>query len=312
MRLRVAILALMLLLVANNGQTATITDLAGRVISVERPFQRVISLYPAHTENLASLGLDKEIIGIANEDDHPGRLLDRPRFSYRSDPERFIAARPDLVLVRPMIDRAYPQFITQLEQAGIVVVSLQPTSVEEIFDYWRTLALLVGKGDQAEVMIEDFQQESRRIHDLVRDIPEGKRPRVYLEAIHEKMKTFAPQSIATYVLAQAGGRNAAADAEQVRKTNIAYYGKEQILARGEEIDLFIAQHGRMNPVTVESIHNEPGFQAIKAVRSGQVHLIEEQLLSRPTMRILEGMRRMAALLYPELSENITGAVRDGK
>ncbi len=45
---------------AQSGQMALISqnrvmDCAGRVIKVEKPFERVISLYPAHTENLFSL-----------------------------------------------------------------------------------------------------------------------------------------------------------------------------------------------------------------------------------------------------------------
>ena len=55
---------------ATAGETAfriegpdLIVDQAGRKIHVREPFKRVISLYGAHTENLFSLGLKKEIIG---------------------------------------------------------------------------------------------------------------------------------------------------------------------------------------------------------------------------------------------------------
>ena len=33
-----------------------------------------------------------------------------------------------------MIDRGYPQFITRLEKSGIAVVSLQPATVNEMYD----------------------------------------------------------------------------------------------------------------------------------------------------------------------------------
>lgn len=112
------------------------------------------------------------------------------------------------------------------------------------------------------------------------------------------MKTFAPESIGVFVLEQAGGINIAADANQVRSTNIGYYGKERLLSRGGEIDFFLAQHGRMNPVAKETIIQEPGFGAIKAIREDNVFLIEEALVSRPTMRILEGIEQLYAILYP--------------
>ncbi|MDA3971923.1 MAG: ABC transporter substrate-binding protein [Desulfobulbaceae bacterium] len=262
-------------------------------------YTRIISLYSAHTENLVSLGAQDQLIGISTSDDYPAEILDKPCFSYREDPEKFIAARPDLVLVRPMIERSYPQLLGKLRQAGIRVVSLQPTSVGGIYDYWRELARLTGREENGEAMIVSFAQGLSHMAEQVRLIPEEKRPQVYFAAIHKKMKTFAPQSIAIFVLEQAGGINIARDASQMRKTNIAAYGKEKILAKAEDIDVFISQQGRMNPVTREIIDAEPGFMAIKAVREGKVFLVEESLVSRPTLRILQGVQQIHEVLYGE-------------
>ncbi|MDZ7641926.1 MAG: ABC transporter substrate-binding protein [Desulfurivibrio sp.] len=298
-QLLLAIILLAALPAAAAGETVTLTDEGGRTIRFDQPFRRIISLYPGHTENLASLGLDREIVAIGHSDDFPPRLMDRPRVGYRDDPERLLAQRPDLVLVRPMIDRAYPQLLAKLEQAGVTVVSLQPTAVDEIFSYWRQLGKLTGRQAAAEEMIAEFQQQKAAIAAKVAEIPEEQRPRVFFSSIHRRMKTFAPQSIAIFVLESAGGRNIAADAPRVRQTNIADYGKERLLAKGTEIDIFLAQQGRMNPVERETIINEPGFKAIKAVRQGEVHLIDERLVSRPTMRLLTGMRRVGEILYPD-------------
>ena len=61
----------------------------------------------------------------------------------------------------------------------------------------------------------------------------------------------------------------------------------------------LAQSGRMNRITVSEIMAEPGFGAIKAVRDGRVYLIDEHLASRPTARLLSGIRIIHDLLYPE-------------
>ena len=279
---------------------ATFQDSEGKTVTVVHPYTRIISLYPAHTENLISLGLGSEIIGIEGADDDLPQLRDKKHFSYHEDPEKIIGARPDLVLIRPMIERSAPQLVATLRQAGITVVSLQPNTVGEIFDYWRALGMLSGRTRQAEEMVASFQAELAAIRKIVGKVPEKARTKVYFEAIHTKMKTFAQESIAMYVLEQAGGVNVAADASQVRETNIAAYGKERILAKSGEIEVFLAQKGRMNPVSVEAIVQEPGFQAIKAVRTNRVFLVDERLVSRPTLRIIEGIKTIAVLLYPEL------------
>jgi iron complex transport system substrate-binding protein len=121
---------------------------------------------------------------------------------------------------------------------------------------------------------------------------------VYFEAIHSKMKTFAPDSMAVFALETAGGINIAADAKPVRNTNIAYYGKERLLSRGGSIDVYLAQFGAMNRPTKELIMNEPGFKTIKAVSEGEIYFVDEQIVSRPTMRLLDGIYNIGKILYP--------------
>ena len=291
----------------------TIVDQGGRSLTVHNPFKRIVSLYGGHTENLFSLGLDSEVIGVSRHETYPPRALDKPVFSYREDPERFLAVRPDLVLIRPMIDRGYPQFVSMLEKNGIAVVSLQPGSIEEMYTYWEILGLLSGRRQQAGNMMARFRAATAEFSLLTT----GKvvKKRVYFEAIHTKMKTFTPDSMAIFALETAGGTNIAADAQAVRNTNIAYYGKERLLARGLDIDVYLAQSGAMNKPTKALIINEPGFKTIKAVAAGEVYLIDEQIVSRPTMRLLDGIYRIGNILYPaefnETALNILNRAKKG-
>lgn len=280
------------------ASAATLVDQDGNKVAYAAPFKRIISLYPAHTENLLALGLDQELIGIAAGDEAPA-LLGRPQFSANDTPEKFIAAAPDLVLIRPMISHAHPQLVSQLQEAGIAIVSLQPTTIDEMFSYWQALGELTGRATAAAAMIRRFKGELATLQQVRDKVPTDKRPRVYFESIHAKMKTFAPSSIAVFVLESAGGINIAADATARNSTNIAAYGKERILAHAAEIDIYLAQQGQMNQVTREMIEGEPGFQAIKAVREGNISLIDEELVARPTMRLIEGIRQVRKMLYPE-------------
>ncbi len=291
-----------LLVLQRNAQAIDLTDQSGKTIHVEHPFTRIISLYGAHTENLVRLGLDKEIIGRTGDDDYPPEIAQKPEFSDKDDPEKFIAARPDLVLIRPMIETSHPELFAKLQQAGITIVSLQPTTVDQMYAYWRDLGKLTGAANKAEAMIREFQTGLAEIRERFADIPAAKRPRVFFESIHAKMRTFSPDSITLFSLESAGGMNIATDAPPRHATNIAEYGKEQILSHANDIDVFIAQTGRMNRVDKSTLLNEPGFQAIKAVQDGRVYLIDEKLVSRPTMRLLLGIRQLSEMLYPSAGQ----------
>ncbi len=288
-----------------------VIDQAGRKIVINDPYHRIISLYGAHTENLFELGLDREIIGVSRHEDYPSPALKKPVFSYHDDPEKFLAAHPDLVLIRPMIDRGYPQFVARLEKSGITVVSLQPGSVDEMYTYWRILGVLSGRQDRALRMVANFQKAVLEFDTLT--APIAIRKKVYFEAIHSKMKTFSPDSMAVFALETAGGINIAADASPVRKTNIAYYGKERILSRAAEIDVYLAQSGTMNQPSVSLIKNEAGYQVIKAVHHNQVYIVDERIISRPTYRLLAGIAEIGKILYPEVfGDNVQQIIQQAR
>ena len=289
----------LVLLLLNASFAASIVDSEKRTHTFSQPFQRIISLYPAHTTNLMDLGLDKEIIACGQGD---SQLPGRPSVRFQDDPERLLALKPDLVLIRPMISRGYPNLVRILEQNKVRVVSLQPTEMDELFNYWQDLGTLTGREEQARAMIATFNQRLAAMTASLNAIPKEKRKRVYFEAMHEQMKTFAPTSMAMFVLESAGGVNVAMDADRMRETNIAAYGKERILAKAGQIDLYLAQSGRMNPVTVEDIVNEPGFGVIKAIRERQVFLVAEDMVSRPTMGLIDGIAFVKSLLYPDYEQ----------
>ncbi len=288
----------------------TIKDASGNTITVSPPYKRIISLYGAHTENLFALGLNKEIIGVSRHESYPLEAMEKPAFSYHDDAERFLAAHPDLVLVRPMITRGYPNLMEKLRRFGITVVSLQPRTAKEMFTYWRTLGVLTGREKAAEEMIQRFKGQVASIRKMVSHIPLGDRKRVYFESIHSRMKTFAPSSIAIFALETAGGINVATDARSTHGTNIADYGKERILSHAHDIDVLLAQRGAMNHVTKRRIYEEAGFEAIKAVKDHQVFIIDEMIVSRPTPRLILGITQIGRFLYPALFNNVTDLARN--
>ena len=265
---------------------------------MSKPFTRIISLYGAHTENLYHLGLDNNIIGVSINDTFPSQVAEKPKFSYHDDPEKFLAFMPDLVLVRPMIDNGYPKLIARLEKSGITVVSLQPSGIEEMYDYWLKLGILTGREQYAKKMIQDFKIKIETIKTKTIGIKIKKK--VYFQAIHTRMKTFTKGAMPIFALETAGGINVAWDAKASRNTNIAIYGKEQILEKASQIDVFLAQKGVMNAVSIELIKNEPGFGVIKAIKNNQIYLIDENIVSRPVPRLYKGIISIGTLLYPDI------------
>ncbi|BDQ39003.1 ABC transporter substrate-binding protein [Pseudodesulfovibrio nedwellii] len=286
-----------ILMLCTPALARTITDDSGQTVNFDKPFTRIISLYAAHSENLFGLGLKDEIIGVSRTEDYPALALQKTAFNARDGVEKFLAAKPDLILIRPMLKRGYPALWNTLKRHGITVVSLQPNTVSDMYNYWRTLGHLTGREMQAEYMIEDFKDGLVEADKRLDEFPLNERPTVFFESIHSKLSTFSPGSMPLFVLKRAGGINVATDARPRRGTNIASYGLERLLAKSSKIDVYLAQIGPMNQVSINTIKNGPAASRIMAVLNNGVFLVDEHLVSRPTMRLLQGIETVHELLH---------------
>lgn len=261
---------------------------------------RVISLYAGHTEILLRLGARDNLVGISGQETYDGPETEGwkrpPVFSIRDDVEKFLAAKPDVILVRPMHVAAGSRLVETLGGARVNVYSAQVTKAADLYQYWRNLAALVGREAEAEAMIADFDSRIAAYHQAAEGRPANEKPGVFLEAIHEQVKTFTPDSIPIWLVELAGGRNVADDAKpQAPGLIIADYGPERLLAKAGQVDLFIAQDGPMNQTPLARIKKRNIYQPLRAFKTGQVYKISEDLLARPTPSLLEGVAELAKL-----------------
>lgn len=256
---------------------------------------RVISLYAAHTEVLLRLGARANLVGVSRQESYAGPETEGweppPAFGARDDVEAFIAARPDIVLARPQ-HVAGGRLRDALENAGIRVVARQVTRAGDLYAYWRELAALVGREAEAEAMIAGFDAEAERYRRAAAEYRD--RPGVFVEAMHREVKTFTPDSLPMWVVELGGGRNVAGDASAASPgVIIADYGPERLLARADEVDIFVSQEGAMNRAGLDALLARSIYRPLAAFRSGRVHKIPESCLARPTPGLLDGVRQMA-------------------
>jgi iron complex transport system substrate-binding protein len=282
----------------NNIDSAafSVTDDEGNIITFDKPFSRIISLYSAHTENLFALGAGASLIGGHSTCDYPAEAKELPVFEYTGDPEYVIAAMPDIVLIRPFIRKRSPAYISALENAGIPVISLYPEKFEDFDDYIRRLSLL--SGTDAEQKLSAFHEGLKNIEYKTEQIKD--KLNVFFETTKRETRTASPESLPALAIKISGGVNIAQDAKPVNPlSSIASYGAEKLLSHGGSIDVYIVQTGPMNPPeSLDALRGRPGFSAVKAIRDGRVLFIDEKIISSPVFRYLQGVETIARFLYP--------------
>ena len=95
------------------------------------------------------------------------------------------------------------------------------------------------------------------------------------------------------LITQSGGENIAAELEgQYLQLSI-----EEILVRDPQVILLgDAAYG----VTPESIQERSGWSNLSAVVDNRIYAFDDNLVSRPGPRLVDGLEKLAKLLHPEL------------
>ncbi|MBU3190230.1 ABC transporter substrate-binding protein [Clostridium bowmanii] len=285
---------------STNSKIEFVDD-GGKKIVLSKPAKKIISLYSVHTENLYSLGLDSEIIGVGTSDTYPKAVLSKTQYSVKDDPELVIAAKPDVVLIRSTIAQQHPDYIKAIQGAGITVVSLYCSEFDQFGKYITRLGMLVGKESEAKALITQFNSGVAEIQKNVEKI-DNKRV-AYFESTGEKIKTVTPNSFAGRALTIVGLENIATDVKASKSSTIVEYGEESLLSKSNAIEFYIAQKGAMNKsVSIHEIKKRPGYSGIKAIKDNNIIIIDEKLISSATMRYLVGLKELQTKIYGEITK----------
>ncbi len=272
----------------------SITDAAGRTVVVPASARRIVSLAPSTSEIVAFVGAIDRLVAVDDFSDYPPALQNLPRvggsdFTY--DAEAIVALEPDLVLAAGITS---PDAVGQLADLGltVVVVGSLEASLDSILTDITLVGSLVGAADSTAEAVAALRERVATVQRAIAAV-EG-RPRVYWEidaTDPQRPYSIAPGSFMHELLTTAGGENIFADA-----TNpYPQVSAEQIVDGDPQI---IVMSNAAYGTTVESLRGRTGWQDITAVRDQQVFPIDDDLVSRPGPRAVDGLEVLARLLHP--------------
>jgi iron complex transport system substrate-binding protein len=277
-------------------ESVSMVDDAGRTVEIAETPQRLVSLAPSKTEILFALGLGDKVVGVTDFCDYPEEAQAIEKVGgMEHNLEKIVALDPDLVLAiggsPAQVEKA-----TEMEGLGLTVLVLEPGDIESIM----TDIELMGKATGAEKEASQLAAQMGKRFDEITAKAKGaeSKPKVFFEldaTDPSKPYTPGPGSFIDALITLVGGSNIAASAEM----QWAQLSTEEIIAQDPEvIVLGDANYG----VTVEMVKERPGWSVIAAVKNGNIHPIDDILISRPGPRIIDGLEALARIIHPELFE----------
>lgn len=270
----------------------TVTDDAGRQVTVSRQPERLISMAPGNTEILFALGLGPRVVGVDKYSDYPADAAKIEQIGSFSKPnvEKVASLKPDLVIGTGMQKQA----IEQLEKLNIPVLVLTPRNVDDVLKNIELVGRLTGTEQKAKEVVTDIKGRIDRVTAALSDIPSDKRLRVYYEVYSDPIMTVGPGTLIHQLIELAGGGNIAADAD----TDYPKFSVEAVVQRNPEIIVFPEFHGT-GVLTVDQVKARPGWENIAAVTAGRIYPIDADIISRPGPRIADAVESLARIFYPD-------------
>ncbi|HVM72250.1 MAG TPA: cobalamin-binding protein [Anaerolineales bacterium] len=295
-KLFVTILAAALLLTACAPAAAkTRMDGLNRPVELQGIPKRIVSLAPSNTEILFAIGAGKQVVGRDSFSNYPAQaasVQDIGGSTGKYDTEAIVALKPDLVLAGEINT---PELVNSLQKLGLTVYYLpNPTTLEGMFANLETVGQLTGHSSEAGVLVKSLTARVAAVDARIKTATTS--PAVYYEldaTDPTKPYTAGPGTFVDLLLTRAGGNNVG----KSLKSQWAQISLEQlVVANPSIIILGDAAYG----TTPDALKQRAGWGSLAAVKNGQIYPIDDNLISRPGPRLVDGLEALAKLLHPEV------------
>lgn len=268
-----------------------VQEASGRTLVFDTAPRRIVSLVPVATEILFSLGEGARLVGRSRFDDYPpeAALIPDVGDAIRPSVETVLLRDPDLVILVGGFDNGAS--VRELVRLGIPHLVVVFNTLENLQTNIVLLGRILGREEQAGTLWEQIDRELESVRAAVEGKP---RPWVYYDVGYPPAFTAGAGSYLDALLSVAGGQNVFGDLSAAAPR----VSLEAILAR--DPDVIVYPVGTNGPPHAEAPGDRPGWEHLRAVRSGSVLEVPSELLHRLGPRVGEAAKVLALALHPEI------------
>ena len=264
-------------------------DESGRSITVPIKVDRFVSLAPNLTEIAYAIGAGDRLVGNTTYCDYPAaaRQVEKVGDTLHPSVEKILALRPQVVLVSTASQ--LEAFTTQLAQHQIAVYVTDPHDLEGVFRSIANLGQLLNQPEEAEQLVTGLRERAAKVEETVRSSP---RVRLFYQLSAEPLYTAGRDSFVTDIIHRAGGDSVTAN---VPGAWPRYSAESALAAEPEAIILPTGgSMGNANSTVAPALAKSP------AVKKGRIVKINDDHLTRPGPRSVDGLEELASALHPEM------------
>jgi iron complex transport system substrate-binding protein len=255
--------------------------------SVDFP-ARVVCLTAETTEIAFLVGAGDRVVGVPGTARRPRAARQKARVggftTFKLD--RILALEPELVLAFSDLQR---DIVAELVAAGINVLCTNQRSFDETLAAIILIGGALGRETEARALVADMRDEVKQIREYSNAWPD--RPRVYFEEWPNP--PIAGICWVSELIEMAGGRDIFAELRTERSAAGRRVTAEEVARRDPQV-ILASWCGK--PVDRKALETRSGWEAVSAVRLGQIHELDGLDVLAPGPSLMVGLRRIHEII----------------
>jgi iron complex transport system substrate-binding protein len=252
--------------------------------------RRIVSLAPSVTSILWAVGAADCLVGVTHWCADVAPVAALPHLTllgdcWNADPAAIAELKPDLV-IGSVPYRA--QVVEGIIARGLRFLATCPRRLADVYADIHLLSCIVGKEAEGRQLIEQMQERIESVRRLAAKA--GSRPLVYCEDWSNPLRNSQPW-VAELVEA-AGG-------EFVPQPAGREVSPEEVIAADPEV-IVLAWCGTNDRARPDKVRQRKGWERIRAVAAGRIHVVRDELLNTPGPSLADGVAALARIIHPEV------------
>ncbi|WP_025025692.1 ABC transporter substrate-binding protein [Caldalkalibacillus mannanilyticus] len=272
----------------------TFTDGSGQEVTIPEEPKTIITTVPSNTEMIFALGGGDRLIGVSDYCNFPAEVDQIEKIgAMEMNVEKILSLQPDLIFITPYQNANAGEALEQFKSLGMSVVVIQDaTSFEDVYGSMRLIAKVIDAEDKAEEIITEMKDRLAWFKDKAENITEKKKIWVEVSPAPEIYST-GKGTFMHEMLEVINAVNAVGDQEGWIK-----FTEEEIVQLNP--DVIITTYGFYVDKPSEEVLKRAGWGEVPAVKNKQVFDVDNDTVTRPGPRLIDGVETLAKLIYPEV------------
>lgn len=285
-------LLVIVMMLTTAAFAAPAQDRAGNDIAIPAEVNRIISLAPATTQIIESLGMKDKLVAVDTQTPlYVEGVSELPQFDMmQPDIEQIAALLPDVIFTSGMSYVEDNPF-TMLVDMGVCVIEIpSSSSIEGVKEDIVFTAACLGKEAEGQAIADEMQAKIDEIAAIGATIEEKKTVLFEISAL-PYIYSFGSGTFLDEMINLIGAENIFADQFSWLSVN-----EEDAVAANPDVILTSVNYIE-DPIG--EILSRAGWDVVTAVANNDVHYIDNGKSSLPNQYIVDALIEMAVAVYPE-------------